>query len=80
MKSTLETIDSGLCLRVGSFPDVVGTLIDGLKDNGYPVGAVWMTGHEGTEEKSDEKLIASMCGANSVEFKLWADEKYYMDE
>ena len=80
MKLTLETLGSGLCVRVGSFPDVVGALIDGLKGSGYPVGAVWMTEHEGTEEKSDEKHMASMCEANGAEFKLWTDEKYYMDE
>lgn len=80
MKETLESINSGLLIRAGQPGDVTRGLIEGLGSTGLSVAAVWMTGDEGTEEKSDEKAVASVCKELGAAFKLWQDEKYFIDE
>ncbi len=79
-KTSLEALGSGLAVRVGMIPNVVRELIEGLKQKGETVTAVWMTSHEGVEERRDEKDVASLCEKNGAEFKLWVDEKYFIDE
>jgi deoxyribodipyrimidine photo-lyase len=44
------------------------------------VGAVWMTGEEGDEEKKEERDVKDACAKNGVDFKVWVDEKYFVDE
>ncbi|KAK3394017.1 putative cryptochrome [Podospora didyma] len=80
LKKSLESLGSGLVVRVGKIEDVAQSLIEGLAKNGHEVGAVWMTEHEGTEEHHDEKAVAAVCANNGVEYKLWADEKYFIDD
>ncbi|KAJ4298780.1 hypothetical protein N0V88_003813 [Collariella sp. IMI 366227] len=80
LKKSLERLGSGLLIRAGITGDVVGELAAELSENGHPVAAIWMTSHEGTEEKSEELAVASVCHEAGAEFKLWADEKYFIEE
>lgn len=82
LKSKHESLGSGLVIRVGNIADAVRTLAQGLVDNGQKVdiGAIWMTGHEGSEEKADEKAVEALCGELDAEWKLWVDEKYLIDD
>jgi len=79
-KKQLTAIGSGLLIRVGMIADIIQDLVEGLKEKGQEVGAVWMTSHEGTEEEQDEQAVASLCEKGGLQFKLWVDEKYYIDE
>jgi deoxyribodipyrimidine photo-lyase len=80
MKQSLEALGSNLLIRAGVIADVVRELAQGLEQNGHHVGAVWMTSHEGTEEKADERAVASLCEEIGAESKIWVDEKYFIDE
>jgi deoxyribodipyrimidine photo-lyase len=44
------------------------------------VVAVWMTGEKTTEEQSDERKIHRLAEKRGLEFRLFKDEKYYVDE
>ncbi|KAK0730059.1 cryptochrome [Lasiosphaeris hirsuta] len=80
LKESLLSLGSELLIRVGVVEDVVRALAQGLNKEGLNVGAVWMTGLEGTEEQQAENAMAKVCEEKGVEFKLWADEKYYVDD
>ncbi|ORY67320.1 DASH family cryptochrome [Pseudomassariella vexata] len=80
LKESLDGLDSGLTIRVGKPADVLKGMIGGLCDKGYTVGAVWMMSEEGVEEKRDEKAVSSVCSNAGVEFKVWNDEKYFIDD
>ncbi|KAK4117758.1 cryptochrome, partial [Canariomyces notabilis] len=80
LQQSLESLGSGLVIRVGMIDDVVRSLAEGLTTNGYKVAAIWMTSHEGTEEKHDEKTVADLCGDLGAGFRLWEDEKYLIDD
>lgn len=82
LKETLGNVGSGLEIRVGMLSDVLKELLAGFGGNGrgVNVGAVWMTAEEGVEEKLDEKDCKTICDAAGVNFKLWKDEKYFVDE
>jgi cryptochrome len=81
LKEGLERLGSGLCIRVGSTSDVIRELLPQL--NGKPglnVRAIWMVGEEGVEENREERAIRDICTEADVDFKLWNDEKYLIDE
>ncbi|KAI4604441.1 hypothetical protein KJ359_000579 [Pestalotiopsis sp. 9143b] len=80
MKNSLEKLGSGLCIRAGQFGDILKDFEKGLKEKDHKIGAVWVTSDEGVEEKRDEKTLSSICADNGIGFKLWADEKYFVDE
>ncbi|ELR10573.1 hypothetical protein VC83_00225 [Pseudogymnoascus destructans] len=82
LKETLGNVGSGLEVRVGMLSDVLKDLLAGFKFNGKGVNiaAVWMTAEEGVEEKLDEKDCKTICDAAGVDFKLWKDEKYFVDD
>lgn len=80
LKESLETVESDLVLRAGLISDVVEGLIDGLQQIHEQVGAVWMTGEEGAEERRDQKAVSAICQKFGADFLLWDDEKYYVDE
>ena len=44
------------------------------------VVGVWMTGDEGIEEKEQEATIQKLTEGQGKEFRLFKDEKYYVDE
>lgn len=76
MKSRLESIGSGLVIRVGRVADVVESLIDGF--NGK-VSAVWMTAEDGIEEQQDEISVANICGSTATPLKILPNEKGLID-
>ncbi|KAI9822936.1 MAG: hypothetical protein M1832_002961 [Thelocarpon impressellum] len=80
LKKSLEDAGSGLELRVGTLGDVVASLFDGLKHLDGEVVGVWMTSEEGVEEKREEKQVRRETESKGAEFKLWVDEKYYVDD
>jgi len=81
LKQDLESVGSGLEIRVGKVKDVVKTILDGYKERqDAEVHAVWMTGEEAWEEKYEEEGVEQLTDAENVGFKLWTDEKYFVDE
>ncbi len=85
LKQSLEELDSGsgLQIRVGMTKDVVKNILDYYsKDDGSKgeIAGVWMTKNESVEEKEEEKNIEAITQEHGVDFKLWSDEKYYIDE
>ncbi|KAM0417393.1 hypothetical protein ACHAPT_012628 [Fusarium lateritium] len=80
LKESLQDLGSGLVLRVGSFSDVVRQLIQALNDSHYSVDAVWMTEEVSSEEVDDQDAVSSVCSERSVDFKLWRDDKYFVDD
>ena len=77
LKESLEKLGSGLCIRVGMVNEVISRL---LEESGLKVGGVWMTGEEGVEERREERDVKRICEQCGVNFKLWVDEKYLLDE
>ncbi|KUI58965.1 Putative cryptochrome DASH, mitochondrial [Cytospora mali] len=80
LKESLESVGSGLIARVGLVSDVVEDLIDGLHQKQEHVGAVWMIGEEGVEERREQDDVSAICEKLGAEFLLWDDEKYYVDD
>lgn len=81
VKEGLEKIGSGLCIRVGMLGGVVDDMLRKMNSTGeIKVGAVWMVGEEGVEENQEESHVKKACREAGVEFKLWTDEKYLIDE
>ncbi|KFA49716.1 hypothetical protein S40293_01444 [Stachybotrys chartarum IBT 40293] len=80
LKSSLESLNSGLVMRVGNTADVVKGLIGHFDEKDVKVGAVWMTEEKSTEEIQEQDAVAAICGQHEVDFKLWTDEKYFVDD
>lgn len=80
LKESLESVGSGLLIRVGTLSDIVEDMVEGFSKKELHVGAVWMTSEEGVEERRDQKAVSAICEKHGAEFKLWTDEKYYVDE
>lgn len=81
MKEGLEKLGSGLCIRAGSISDVVKSLLPQLGGKtGLSVRAIWIVGEEGVEESREERALKELCYEADVDFKLFNDEKYLIDE
>ena len=81
LKSELERVGSGLVIRVGLLGQVVQDLLDQFKhENEVAICALWMTEEEGVEEKREERDVRRATKKAGVDFKLWLDEKYFIDE
>lgn len=80
VKKRLANIGSGLQIRVGMVGQVIKELLDAFKQDNTEVAAVWMTEEEGVEEKREERDVRKAVEGAQTEFKLWTDEKYYVDE
>ncbi len=80
LKKSLETVQSGLEIRVGMAGKVISELIQGLKNQNAEIMGVWMTDEEGVEEKREERDVKQAAHAAGAEFKLFTDEKYFVDE
>jgi deoxyribodipyrimidine photo-lyase len=80
VKKSLEGVGSGLELRAGMLGDVVRELLAGYRDIDAKVVGVWMTSEEGIEEKREEREVRQAAEKSGVDFKIWVDEKYYIDE
>lgn len=80
VKKRLANVGSGLEIRVGMVGQVIKELLDAFKQANTEVAAVWMTEEEGVEEKREERDVRKAAEGAQTEFKLWTDEKYYVDE
>ena len=80
LKTSFESLGSGLVIRVGQFSDTLKSLVEGLKADGLKVGATWMISQEGSEEKQEERSISTYCARENIDFKSWVDEKFFIDE
>jgi deoxyribodipyrimidine photo-lyase len=81
LKKHLKSVDSDLLLRVGMTGEVVQELLRRINErNDTSVGAVWMTAEDAVQEKQDEAEVRAACSEADVQFKLWKDEKYLVDE
>lgn len=80
LKNTLAEVGSGLEIRVGLVGQVIRELLLALKEQKTEVAGVWMTAEEGVEEKQEERDVKRIAGETGTEFKVWVDEKYYVDE
>lgn len=78
LKESLEKLGSGLCIRVGMVGEVISKLL--AAESELNIRGVWMTGEEGVEEIGEERDVKRACEENSVDFNLWVDEKYLLDE
>lgn len=60
---------------------VVAALLQHFKaTEDVDVYGVWMTSEEGVEEKREERDVRRAVEEAGKEFKLWGDEKYFIDE
>ncbi|GAM89678.1 hypothetical protein ANO11243_077170 [Dothideomycetidae sp. 11243] len=82
LKEGLGKVQSGLILRVGTVKDAVQSLLQAFADRkgSAEVSAIWMTAEEGVEEKREERDVKKLCGEFKLDFKLWTDEKYFVDD
>lgn len=82
LKEKLDEVGSGLEIRVGMVGEVIRQMLEGIaKEEGeIKIGGVWMTEEEGWEEKREERDVRKACDEIGIEFKLFKDEKYFIDE
>lgn len=80
MKKSLAASGSGLEIRVGMVGQVVREMLGVFKEAKVEVAGVWMTEEEGVEEKREERDVRQAVHEARTEFKLYTDEKYYIDE
>lgn len=88
LKKRLESLGcgSGLEIRVGTIGDVVSNILDWYSREDEKDGTkgeiteIWMAEEFATEEKNDENAVKKIAEKHNVNFKLWQDEKYYIDE
>lgn len=82
LKKAFEAVGSGLEIRVGMVAQVVRDVLDGFEAGGKEaeVVGVWMTDEEGVEEKREERDVRNIVQGCGMEFRLWTDEKYFVDE
>ena len=82
LKKELEKFDTDLVIRVGMIGDVLQDLLQQFKhaDEKVSVAAIWMTEEEGVEEKREERDARRIAKEAGIDFKLWIDEKYFVDE
>ncbi|KAL9064500.1 MAG: hypothetical protein Q9161_008837 [Pseudevernia consocians] len=80
LKRSLQNTGSGLEIQVGLAGQVIQELLNAFKKENAQVVAVWMTDEEGVEEKREERDVKEAAERAGTEFKLWTDEKYYIDD
>ena len=81
LKTDLSRLESGLTVRVGMLAQVMQDLISGFQETGeIETAAIWMTSEEGVEEKREERDIRKVAEKECVDFRLWRDEKYFIDD
>lgn len=82
VKSDLQAKGSDLAIRVGLIGDVLDDLVSSFKNqkSESEIVGVWMTEEEGVEEKREERAARSVAEKMGVDFRLWTDEKYFIDD
>lgn len=79
-KKSLNRIGSDLEIRVGMVGQVIRDMLEKLMKENAEVVGVWMTDEEGVEEKREERDVRTAAESVGTKFKLFTDEKYYVDE
>jgi deoxyribodipyrimidine photo-lyase len=82
LKKDLEKLGTKLVIRVGMIGQVLQDLLSQFKEHNddTSVTTVWMTEEEGVEEKREERDVRRVAETAGVDFRLWLDEKYFIDE
>jgi deoxyribodipyrimidine photo-lyase len=88
LKQQLEGLDcgTGLEMRVGMIEDVVRDIVEAFPQNGVQdeskpkISGIWMTSDDGCEEMDEEKAVGKIAAKHDIPFKVWVDEKFYVDE
>jgi deoxyribodipyrimidine photo-lyase len=88
LKQQLEGLDcgSGLEMRIGNIDDVVRDILESYtqssekENNKSKITGIWMTHDDGTEEYDEEILVGKTAAEYEIPFKVWEDEKFYIDE
>ncbi|PHH66391.1 hypothetical protein CDD81_7446 [Ophiocordyceps australis] len=81
LRTSLQHLGSGLVIRAGDAATVVAGLSKSLESSdAFRLGAVWMTEELSAEEVDEQRAIAAVCSLHSIDFKLWQDEKYLIDD
>lgn len=73
---------SGLEMRVGRTSEVVSDILEWYSKGEHEgkISGIWMTADDNTEEKREVESVKKLAEEHGVDFKAWADEKYYIDE
>lgn len=80
LKNSLAGGGSGLEIRVGMIAQVLKEMLAVFKKENVEVAGVCMTEEEGVEEKREERDVRGTAKEAQTEFRLYTDEKYYIDE
>ena len=80
LKKALGKVGNGLEIRLGLAGQVIKDLLEAFKKQNTEVVGVWMTDEEGVEEKKEERDVKEAAQNADTDFKLWTDEKYFIDE
>jgi len=82
LKTDLEYQGSSLVLRAGLVGDVLEDMLAGFKNSEKEtqVVGIWMTDEEGVEEKREERAVRRIADKQGIDFRLWVDEKYFIDD
>ncbi|RYP06012.1 hypothetical protein DL764_003429 [Monosporascus ibericus] len=80
LKENLEKLGSDLTIRAGALETVLRSVIVKLREKQFNIGAVWMVEEEGDEEKKNEAALAEVCSKAGIDFHVWLDEKYFIDD
>jgi deoxyribodipyrimidine photo-lyase len=83
LKESLEAIGSDLLIWPGKAVDVINAIFQHFAADGFSrgdVAGVWMSSEETTEEAQEQRDIESLVLSNGKEFRLFSDEKYFIDE
>ncbi|WPG97765.1 cryptochrome [Acrodontium crateriforme] len=81
LKQDLEGLGSGLEIRVGSVKDVLSSILAKYRQRtDVELHGLWMTSEESWEELQEEEIAQELAQQNHIDFKLWNDEKYFIDD
>ncbi|KAF2749211.1 Cryptochrome/photolyase FAD-binding domain-containing protein [Sporormia fimetaria CBS 119925] len=85
LQQSMLAIGSGLAIRVGNAIDVVKDILDWYPANPLfnaenKVVSIWMTDENSVESVRDQNGVRALAEARGIEFKLWYDQTYFVDE
>lgn len=82
LKPKLEALGSSSIIRAGSFPDVLGSIVQHYADHkdGPQVAAVWMTKGFLLEEVKEQQAIASFRDEVGIRSAPFRDHKRLIDK
>jgi deoxyribodipyrimidine photo-lyase len=83
LKESLRAIGSDLVIRPGKVVDVIDAIFQHFAADGFARGevvGVWMAREETTEEAREQRDLENLVRSKGKDFRLFSDEKYFMDE